>query len=69
LLPVNKEKKKKNSGTPDFVPIHYVYNSVPFEELTALYAVADLALISSSRDGMNLVLISTWSILTVRIVN
>jgi len=42
-------------GTPDFMPIHFVYKSVNFSELSALYAVADVALITSTRDGMNLV--------------
>jgi len=42
-------------GTPDFMPIHFVYKSVDFAELTALYAVANVALITSTRDGMNLV--------------
>ena len=42
-------------GTPDFMPIHYVYKSVDFPELCALYAASDVALITSTRDGMNLV--------------
>jgi len=33
----------------------YMHRSVPFAELTALYSVADVCLLTSTRDGMNLV--------------
>ncbi|EXJ59693.1 hypothetical protein A1O7_03839 [Cladophialophora yegresii CBS 114405] len=36
-------------------PIHYLYRSVKAEQLAALYAVADACIISSVRDGLNLV--------------
>ena len=36
-------------------PIHYFYRSFPFEELVALYRLADVALVTPIRDGMNLV--------------
>jgi hypothetical protein len=42
-------------GTVDFMPIHFMHKSLPFDELCALYAVSDVCLISSTRDGMNLV--------------
>lgn len=42
-------------GTIEFQPIHFMHKSVNFEELVALYAVSDVCLISSTRDGMNLV--------------
>lgn len=42
-------------GTIEFMPIHFLHQSVAFEELTALYAVSDACLVSSTRDGMNLV--------------
>ncbi len=42
-------------GTIEFMPIHFLHQSVPFEELTALYAVSDACLVSSTSDGMNLV--------------
>ncbi|KAJ3129120.1 Trehalose-6-P synthase/phosphatase complex synthase subunit [Nowakowskiella sp. JEL0407] len=42
-------------GTVEYTPIHFMHKSVNFEELVALYAVADACLISSTRDGMNLV--------------
>ncbi|EPE34445.1 UDP-Glycosyltransferase/glycogen phosphorylase [Glarea lozoyensis ATCC 20868] len=42
-------------GTVEFMPIHFLHQSVSFEELTALYAVSDACLVSSTRDGMNLV--------------
>lgn len=43
------------SGTIEFMPIHFMHKSVNFEELLALYAVSDVCLVSSTRDGMNLV--------------
>ena len=42
-------------GTIEFTPIHFMHKSVSFDELTALYAVADACIVSSTRDGMNLV--------------
>ncbi|ORX62168.1 hypothetical protein DM01DRAFT_1403862 [Hesseltinella vesiculosa] len=42
-------------GTVEFVPIHFMHRSIPFEELVALYAASDVCLVSSTRDGMNLV--------------
>jgi len=42
-------------GTIEFMPIHFIHKSVAFDELIALYAVSDVCLISSTRDGMNLV--------------
>lgn len=42
-------------GQPGWIPIHYMYRSLPFEKLISLYAVADMALITPLRDGMNLV--------------
>ena len=37
------------------MPIHFMHKSVNFDELIALYAVSDVCLVSSTRDGMNLV--------------
>jgi trehalose 6-phosphate synthase len=42
-------------GTVDWMPIHFMHRSIPFSELTALYTVSDACLITSTRDGMNLV--------------
>lgn len=42
-------------GTIEFVPIHFLHKSVTFQELIALYSVSDVCLVSSTRDGMNLV--------------
>lgn len=42
-------------GTVDFMPIHFMHKSLPFTELCALYAVSDACLVTSTRDGMNLV--------------
>jgi trehalose 6-phosphate synthase/phosphatase len=44
-----------NYGTFDWVPIQYFYRSLNFAELTTLYKVADIAMITPLRDGMNLV--------------
>ena len=42
-------------GTIEFTPIHFLHKSVEFNELISLYSVSDVCLISSTRDGMNLV--------------
>ncbi|KNE72210.1 hypothetical protein AMAG_16693 [Allomyces macrogynus ATCC 38327] len=42
-------------GTVEFMPIHLLNKSVQFDELVALYAAADVCVVSSTRDGMNLV--------------
>ena len=42
-------------GTMGYVPVWYLYRSLPFAELTALYNVSDVALVTPLRDGMNLV--------------
>lgn len=42
-------------GTLTHVPIHHLDRQLAFQELCALYAVTDVALVTSLRDGMNLV--------------
>ncbi|XP_051152224.1 alpha,alpha-trehalose-phosphate synthase [UDP-forming] 1-like isoform X2 [Andrographis paniculata] len=42
-------------GTLTTVPIHHLDRSINFLELCAVYAVTDVALVTSLRDGMNLV--------------
>ena len=42
-------------STINWTPISYLYRSLDFEQLTALYNVADVALITPLRDGMNLI--------------
>lgn len=42
-------------GTVEYVPIHYLHKSVNFDELIALYAASDVCIVTSTRDGMNLV--------------
>ncbi|KAJ2555301.1 Trehalose-6-P synthase/phosphatase complex synthase subunit [Coemansia sp. RSA 1933] len=42
-------------GTVEYTPIHFLHKSVNFTELVSLYAVSDVCLITSTRDGMNLV--------------
>ncbi|MBK5722532.1 bifunctional alpha,alpha-trehalose-phosphate synthase (UDP-forming)/trehalose-phosphatase [Dysgonomonas sp. Marseille-P4677] len=39
----------------DWTPVYYFYRAFNFEELTALYHIADIALVTPIRDGMNLV--------------
>lgn len=38
-----------------WAPVHYVYRSVPFDELIGAYSDADVMLVTPLRDGMNLV--------------
>ena len=42
-------------STMDWTPVTYFYHSFSLEELTAMYYVADIALVTPLRDGMNLV--------------
>jgi len=42
-------------GTMGWVPVWYLYRFLPFKRLTALYNVADVALVTPLRDGMNLI--------------
>ncbi len=39
----------------DWTPISYQFKNLPFEQVVALYAKADVALVTPLRDGMNLV--------------
>lgn len=42
-------------GTDDWRPVHLIKQSLPPERLAVLYRMADLCLVSSLQDGMNLV--------------
>jgi trehalose 6-phosphate synthase/phosphatase len=42
-------------GTMGYIPVWYLYRSLPFAELTALYNASDVALVTPLRDGMNLI--------------
>jgi len=42
-------------GTIGWIPIWYLYRSLPFHSLIALYHMADIALVTPLRDGMNLI--------------
>jgi len=42
-------------GTIGWVPVWYLYRSIPFYTLVALYHLADVALVTPIRDGMNLI--------------
>lgn len=42
-------------ATVDTVPIHHLHRSIPEWQLAALYRAADVMLVTSTRDGMNLV--------------
>ena len=39
----------------DWTPVCYFYHGFSFEELVAMYYIADVALVTTLRDGMNLV--------------
>ncbi|MFA5422931.1 MAG: bifunctional alpha,alpha-trehalose-phosphate synthase (UDP-forming)/trehalose-phosphatase [Phycisphaerae bacterium] len=38
-----------------YIPVHYLYRSLSFENITSLYDIADVALVTPLRDGMNLI--------------
>jgi trehalose 6-phosphate synthase/phosphatase len=42
-------------GTPGWQPVHLIKQSLPAERLAVLYRAADLCIVASLRDGMNLV--------------
>lgn len=42
-------------STSGWVPVRYVHRSIPREELVAIYRAADMAIVTSLKDGMNLV--------------
>ena len=42
-------------STLSWTPVYYFYRAFSFEELTAMYHLADIALVTPLRDGMNLV--------------
>jgi glucosylglycerol-phosphate synthase len=41
--------------TLDWTPIHYLFRSIPFDDVTCYYAAADVMWITPLRDGLNLV--------------
>jgi len=42
-------------GAIGYMPVWYLYRSMPFKKLAALYNVAEVALVTPLRDGMNLI--------------
>jgi trehalose 6-phosphate synthase/phosphatase len=42
-------------GTIGWIPISYLHRVLPSETLLALYAIADVAMVTPLRDGMNLI--------------
>lgn len=42
-------------GGLDWLPVHYFYRSLSFPSLVSLYSIADIALVTPFRDGMNLI--------------
>ena len=42
-------------STIDWTPVRYLYRGLPFNTLMGMYAVADVALVTPLRDGMNLI--------------
>jgi trehalose 6-phosphate synthase/phosphatase len=54
-LAVLVERINTTYGTKRWQPVDYMNTTVPFEEVTALFQIADVAFIAPLRDGMNLV--------------
>src|SRR5690606_29345820 len=54
---VERQVKEINDryGTEDWRPIHLIKQSLPADRLAVLYRMADVCLVSSLQDGMNLV--------------
>lgn len=48
-------RMNRKFGTIEYTPIHFMHQSVDFEEILALYAVSDACVVTSTRDGMNFV--------------
>lgn len=42
-------------GSMSYLPVRYLYKMLPFRNITALYNVGDVALLTPLRDGMNLI--------------
>ena len=42
-------------GTINWMPVWYLYRFLPFENIVSLYNIADVALVTPLRDGMNLI--------------
>lgn len=42
-------------GEINYTPIFYLYRTLPFETMVAVYNIADIALVTPFRDGMNLI--------------
>ena len=42
-------------GIPGWTPVHYYYRNLPHDKLAAYYRASEIALVTSLRDGMNLV--------------
>ncbi len=42
-------------GSIGYMPVWYLYRFLPFEQIAALYNIADVALVTPLRDGMNLI--------------
>ncbi len=49
------ERINSRFGTNGWTPLHYMYRSLGFDELTAWYLKADVLLVTPRLDGMNLV--------------
>ncbi|MFN2433107.1 MAG: trehalose-6-phosphate synthase, partial [Gemmatimonadota bacterium] len=49
------EKLNRQLATPDWLPVLYISTGLGHEDLAAFYRMADVAIVSSLMDGMNLV--------------
>lgn len=56
LIPLSDPKSALyRYGTPTYKPIVWLERPVPLYERIALYSIADVAVVTATRDGMNLV--------------
>lgn len=55
MIELNINRINRQHGNYNYVPIVYHYRAVSFSKLTGFFSIANLALISPVRDGMNLV--------------
>jgi trehalose-6-phosphate synthase len=49
------EKINEKFANMEWAPVHFIFRSVPFEEVIPYYAIADVAWVTPLRDGLNLV--------------
>jgi trehalose 6-phosphate synthase/phosphatase len=50
----NRAEPVSNRAPPGYEPVHYLERHVPLHERIAFLSVADVAVVTATRDGMNL---------------